>query len=194
MTITNASKKIIIPIPATAETSCCWNVVTHMFSASTSVELPGPPNVTIYTISNTLSVEISSRDTSTRIPPRILGITTEKSILMRDAPSIVAASIISYRSAVLSDACAIITENPRYCHTKMKTSQYVAALGSFVKPTECSKPSDLSMLLITPWSWYIHDQIVPVTMKDMATGYRINVLMYASILGNGVIYRKYARK
>ena len=75
------------PKPAPAETRYCWNVVTHMFRASTSDEMPGPPYVTMNTMSKTLSVEISRSDTSTSRPDRMLGMTTEISVLSRPPPS-----------------------------------------------------------------------------------------------------------
>src|SRR3989442_3276892 len=115
-------------------------------------------------MSNTFSVEISSSDTSTRMPDRMLGMMTENNILIRDAPSIVAASIISCRSVVLNDDWMIITEKPRYCQMKIRISQKVAVLGSVAYRNGGLIPSPLSMVFRTPRSGsYIHDQIVPVT-------------------------------
>src|SRR5512138_3308705 len=138
------------------------------------------------TMSNTLSVEISSSDTSTSRPDRMLGMTTETSVRSREAPSIVAESISSRSSVVLNDDCVMITAKPRYCQMKIRISQIVAESGLVVKRNDWLTPNSLRIVFRTPRSSYIHDQIVPVTIKDMAIGYKIRVRMYDSALGKGV--------
>src|SRR5512143_1785703 len=100
-----------------------------MLVASTSVATPGPPRVTIQTMSNTFRELINNNDTSTRIPERMFGMITAKRIRSLDAPSTSAASIISWSSVVRNDDWMIITEKPRYCQMKITMSQYVAVLG-----------------------------------------------------------------
>src|SRR3990170_3495756 len=130
-------------------------------------------------MSNTFKVEINKSDTNTRIPARMLGTITEIKILIFEAPSTVAASTMSCNSEVRNEDWMMITANPRYCQTNIRISQYVAVLGLVTKVRGESTPSDFRKVLNTPrFGSYIHDQIVPVTMKDIATGYRISVRTY----------------
>src|SRR5512146_3009630 len=104
-----------------------------MLVASTSVAMPGPPRVTIQTMSNTFNELINSSETSTIRPERILGMMTANRMRSRDAPSTSAASIISCSSVVRNEDWMMMTEKPRYCQMKITISQYVAVVGSLVK-------------------------------------------------------------
>ena len=171
ITMINASRKIITPMAAPADTRCCWNVVIHMLSANTSVDMPGPPKVTIYTMSKTFNVLMSSNETSTSRPERMLGIITEIRMRIFDAPSTVADSTISCSSDVRKEDWIMMTAKPRYCQMKIRISQYVAVSGFVTYFRGESIPRLAKIVLNTPFvGLYIHDQIVPVTMNDIATG------------------------
>ncbi len=57
------------------------------------------------------------------MPERILGMMTENRILSLEAPSTVAASIISCSSVVRKEDWMMMTEKPRYCQIKITISQ-----------------------------------------------------------------------